>query len=478
MRSIALPGVAELRPMAVTMAATVASYGSALLLDRITPLRTEIIVLAVVVPVMLGGLARRVDPRVRLLALPAIPVATLVAAGIGTRMYGERALLGSALFVLAISATVWIRRWGARATVLGALVTVPLLATLVAPVPPGARNELWAAVVGLLAFGWVSIAHLVAERTGFTGGHVEPAASVPSSRRTVRPSTRMAVQLGVALAAAFVLGHVLLGAHWPWVVLTAFIVCSGNRGRGDVVLKGLQRVLGASVGTLLATGVALLFAPRDPAQVVAIFVVLALGTWARSASYAYWAACVTAALALLYGYFGQTGTHLLLTRVWGIVLGGALGVLACWFILPIRTTDVVRRRTADALAALTDALKAGPDEAGCRRFDHAVRSLTQVAPPLELHRRLTAAWHDDPHHVEACGELERCISPMWTIGQASADVLAEPEIVRARTEVLGAVVARRRAMTTGAAVRGDLDQRVRDLGDAVGRASARLGPVS
>lgn len=147
----------------------------------------------------------------------------------------------------------------------------------------------------------------------------------------------MAAQMGVALGAAFAVGHLVLGEHWAWVVLTAFVVCSGNRGRGDVVDKSLLRVAGAGVGTAAATILAGLFGPADPWQVVAIFVLLALGTWSRPLSYAYWAACITAALAFLYGYFGQTAPSLLFERLGGILLGGVLGVAASWFVLPVRT---------------------------------------------------------------------------------------------------------------------------------------------
>ena len=46
----------------------------------------------------------------------------------------------------------------------------------------------------------------------------------------------------------------MFGSHWIWVVLTAYIVCSGNRGRGDVVHKSAIRVIGAACGTLAPNG--------------------------------------------------------------------------------------------------------------------------------------------------------------------------------------------------------------------------------
>ncbi len=74
-----------------------------------------------------------------------------------------------------------------------------------------------------------------------------------------------------------------------------------------------------------------------------IFVLLAFGVWLRSVSYAYWTACLTGVLALLYGYYGQAGAGLLRERLAAVALGAAIGLAAAWFVLPVRTGDVLRR---------------------------------------------------------------------------------------------------------------------------------------
>jgi uncharacterized membrane protein YccC len=73
----------------------------------------------------------------------------------------------------------------------------------------------------------------------------------------------MALQMGAALAIAFAAGRTLFGVHWSWLVMTAFIVSSGNRGRGDVLYKSGLRIAAAAMGTVAATLLAGRFAPGD-----------------------------------------------------------------------------------------------------------------------------------------------------------------------------------------------------------------------
>jgi uncharacterized membrane protein YccC len=144
----------------------------------------------------------------------------------------------------------------------------------------------------------------------------------------------MALQMAAAVAAAFTLGRLLFDHHWPWMVLTAYVAASGNRGRNDVVHKGAERLIGACGGTLLATGVAAAgITGRTSAAL--IFAVLAVALWLRPLNYAYWAAGMTTALSLLLGYFGQDAQSLLPTRLEAIAVGAVLAVASAWWILPV-----------------------------------------------------------------------------------------------------------------------------------------------
>lgn len=429
------PGLTRLRAAAVTMAAALASFGSALLVAHLARLPAGIAILAVAIGLSVGRIRQR--PGSKPPGLPGLLVLPLVAAGaseISTQMF-EHPDLGDALFVLAVSASIWVRRFGPLATRAGALASVPLAAILIIPAPaitaPGSSGNTpwWAALIAVIALAWSGAVQLIAGRIRLLPRPSAPPALVsraaspgPRSRRRTPASTRMALQMAAAIAAAFAVGRSLYPAHWMWVVLTAFIVCSGNRSRGDVAHKAVMRVLGAAAGTIVATALTGAFPPADTWSVVAIFAVLTIGLWLRPVNYAYWAAGMTAAMALLYGYYGQRGIHLLGDRVEAIAIGAALGIAASWIIFPTRTTDLVRRDLALALAALSDYLAAaGIDTAALprlqARFEQAVAALQQATSPLQL---LPPPWRAGHDYLSAVTALRQCAATLPAITRQAA----------------------------------------------------------
>jgi len=242
--------------------------------------------------------------------------------------------------------------------------------------------------------------------------------------------------------------------HWVWTPLTAFIVCSGTRGRGDVVHKGLLRALGAALGTVVATEIAGAFGVQDKTAVVLIFAVLALASWLRPVSYAYWAGCVTAGLSLLYGYFGENAPALLHIRLEAILLGAGIGIAASWLILPVRTSDVVRRRLADALTVLAEILvptrrePAALEELAVLLERHVV-ALERVASPLRAHRLLVRCVSSEPHQADAIDAMRHCVPAAHVLVHcASTDgkVLMGPPVADLEAKLLANVTRVRRAV--------------------------------
>ncbi|MFJ2960334.1 FUSC family protein [Streptomyces sp. NPDC087270] len=221
-------------------------------------------------------------------------------------------------------------------------------------------------------------------------------AARPGGWRNPQPQARLAAQLAVAMAAAFAVGHLVFPRHWSWVMITAFVVCSAARGRGDVVHRSGLRVAGAFIGAVTGTLVAHLVAGDDAAAITVIFCYLLVGLWLRETTYAAWAFCVTSLLAVLYGLNGEQGGALLVQRPEGILLGSACGIAAAYFVLPLPTATVLRGRAARALRVLADLLVAArapeprPAEIRrlARRFDRATRELAVAAAPARAHRTL------------------------------------------------------------------------------------------
>lgn len=443
------------------------TYGWALLIEHAAGLHVDSVVQAVVIASSLGRVQRVLDHTDR---LPACVVLPCAAAGgtESTTLIQRHPTVGDAVFVLVMAGAIWLRRFGVRATGVGTLLVLPLVAILVVPggtAPAGGHERTgWAAVMALVAVVWGSLLTWAARRTRLIRRPpaAEVAAAAAGPRRGGIPaSIRMASQMASALAAAFTVGRMLWPDHWTWVVLTAFLVCSGARSRADVLVKGVWRTLGAAVGTVVAGALAGSFGPRSDTVVVLIFAVLAVATWLRELSYAYWAGCVTAVLSLLYDWFGQSPGALLHTRLAGIAVGAALGTAASWLVLPIRTSSAVRARTAAALAALTELLEADwHDGRAVRmaraRFSHRVEQLGVTTAPLRilavppLPRALSVRRRRSVDALRAVVAVRHCVGPVGdlaTAATAAPDALADdPSLCGRRGEVAAHTLAVRRAI--------------------------------
>ncbi|GCD98489.1 FUSC family protein [Embleya hyalina] len=441
------------RATTVAMVSVLAAYGSALLLQRAAHLHADIVVATVVIALTLARAQRDADPLDRALAGLVLPPVAMLAAEIGA-LIPRHPAVGGTLFTLAMATTVELRRFAPRVAAAGNVAALPLVASLILPAvgtrPPDHTHTLWVGLSTLVTAVWVGAVHQVVASPR-PGPRPTGAPAPTGPRRRLAPSTRMALQTGLALGAAFTLGHRFWPTHWSWAVLTTYLVCAGTRGRGDALHRGVLRTAGAAAGTLLATVLGGTFAAHDAGAVPVMFALLALGSWLRTIDYAYWAACVTAVLSLLYGYFGQPAPDLLVDRLAAILLGAALGVAAAWLILPIRTVDILRRRVADALAALTPILAGPPGISGTpppsdhpvHRFDAAVAALHPLEPALRAHHRLVRRRRPGPHPVQAIDAVRACVGPAHRLAEAAPGHTPTAE---ARTAVAANVGAVRRAI--------------------------------
>ncbi len=382
---------------------------------------------AIVAAVLALTLARR--PLARSLREGALAAAMLAGIGVAALGVGRLLLvappLGAALFTAGMALALLLHGGTPFARRIGRLMALPLVAILVvpraAPVPADASlaSLVLTLLAGPVAYGCVALVRLLRPSNrsvaGGSGTAEGPDDRSPASG-SLRPPVhaRLAVQAAVGLGSAFALGFAFFPGHWAWVVVTAFIVGAGARGRGDAAYKALLRLGGALVGTLAAVAVGATLAPTGLAEAATIFALLFFGIWLRTATYAAWAACVTVILGLLAGPEHAAAGSLLRERLAAIVVGGACAVAAAWFVLPIRTHAVIRRRLNETLIAF-DALAAhahlGEAEAAAyrARFAQRLADLREVAGPVRLHRLLVARKH--PNHAAAWIAATAALAP-------------------------------------------------------------------
>jgi hypothetical protein len=399
--------------------------------------------------------------RGRIEALILLPVVGLGTAGVAY-LFVVIPIVGAVAFVVAMFLSIWLRRFGSTWTRVGTMIALPFITLLIAPGAGVGTTPLGVALLSVVVLVIVVALRLLAEVTRFIPRPVRvPAATTPPDeadappadatdappaapasagpKRRLVPSDRMAIQMAIALAAAFVIGALLFPEHIAWVVLTAFIVNSGNRGRADVLYKSGLRIVGAGVGTVVAS-VSLVAVPpghsllQGPPLVIVLLVILAIGLWLREWTYAAWAVVMPLVITLLQGAAIQetsvpTGTQLWI-RILAIIVGAVCGIAAAWFVLPVRSEGVVRKRIAGALAALSEFIAARDP-----RTDHdltvGLEKLDEIAPPWIALEKVTG-WRKTSRKPGQWIDL---------VHETSALVRAKPDVSGGARRALG--VARR-----------------------------------
>jgi uncharacterized membrane protein YccC len=395
--------------------------------------------------------------RGRLEALVLLPVVALLTAGVGY-LFVTLPILGATAFVAAMFLSIYLRRFGPAWTRVGSLIALPFITLLIAPGAGVGTTPAGVALLSVVVLVIVVALRVLAEVTRFVprvrraptlaaqttsdradGSDTSSAADTsisstapkaptapdaptasPAPAAPARPpsgtrpiaSTRMAIQMAIALTAAFVVGYLVFPQHVTWVVLTAFIVYSGNRGRADVLYKSGLRIVGAAIGTIVASvGLVWLTPALQPGQgsslpgsllqgsllqgptlVILLLVILGIGLWLREWTYAAWAVVMTLVITLLQGaaipVAAGAGGEQLWVRILAIIVGAACGLAASWFVLPVRSEGVVRKRVSEALATLGEFAN-DPNPLTNHDLGVALDKLDEVAKPWDALERVT-----------------------------------------------------------------------------------------
>jgi uncharacterized membrane protein YccC len=345
------------------------------------------------------------DARGRIEAAVALPLIGLAAAGIGALLV-HVPVVGAVVYVLGMTLSVWLRRFGAVPRRIGGLLVLPFVALLVAPVPIPQHpvgplaGVAWLVppIVALVSFAWVTLLQLGARAIRLLPPR-QPAWQRPAPapraadapRARVTPTDRLALQMGLSLAAAFAIGFLLFGDRWAWIVLTVVVVAVGNAGRADVLYKGIQRLAGAAIGTLLALAPAAHLGPPTVGSAAALVAIVFVAVLLREFGYLWWALFFTLAIALVQSFGGAVGGggggFLLGERLEEILIGSALALAVAWVVLPVRSERTVRRRLGAVLSALQERM-AVQDDATAHDLRGALADLAKVSKPYDAWLRI------------------------------------------------------------------------------------------
>jgi hypothetical protein len=209
---------------------------------------------------------------------------------------------------------------------------------------------------------------------------VSKTASEEAGRFGLPPNVRIALQMGVAVTIALVLGDQLDQKRWYWAVIAAFVTFMGAHNAGEQLRKGTLRVIGTVAGVLVGALSAHLVGPHLFAALAIIMGSLFLGLFLMRSSYAWFVVSITIALSQLYVQLGEYSDGLLMLRLEETALGAAVALLTVLVVMPLRTKRVVLVATREYLTALDELVgaigePAGDMRAAARRLDVAYQAL-------------------------------------------------------------------------------------------------------
>ena len=216
-------------------------------------------------------------------------------------------------------------------------------------------------------------------------------------RIRLAPYARVAIQMGVAVGAAIIVGDALSGRRFYWAVIAAFVTFMGANTAGEQVRKSLFRVLGTVVGVLAGAVLAHLVGDVVWLQVVVVLVSLFLGLYLFRVNYAFMVIGITVMVSQLYVELDEFSNSLLLLRLAETSVGAGVAILTVLLVLPLhvgRVARVAARQEVEALADLADraldrladpASAVGSDlalRAAARRVDVAYQALVATVRPM------------------------------------------------------------------------------------------------
>ncbi len=220
-----------------------------------------------------------------------------------------------------------------------------------------------------------------------------PVDAEPADDPSMNPYTRAAIQVAVATSSAMVLGDLISPNRWYWAVMTAFLVFNGVTTRGELLTKAGNRILGTVTGVVAGVLLAAAVGDQQILQMALIVVCVFFGFWLLAINYALLVFFVTVLLALLYGLLGQFSIDVLEVRIYETAAGAAMGTLAAFVVLPVKTRSTVLAKVEACLTQMSELIDASIEAVispgsgadlvtTSRALDAAVQDVMTAAKPL------------------------------------------------------------------------------------------------
>ncbi|MDO5741224.1 MAG: FUSC family protein [Ornithinimicrobium sp.] len=217
----------------------------------------------------------------------------------------------------------------------------------------------------------------------------------PTDAPSMNPYTRAAIQVAVATSAAMLLGDLISPNRWYWAVMTAFLVFTGVTTRGELLTKAGNRILGTVLGVVAGVLLAAAVGDQPIVQMALIVVCVFFAFWLLAINYALLVFFITVLLALLYGLLGQFSIDVLEVRIYETAAGAAMGILASFVVLPVRTRSTVQEKVEGYLTLMSELIDASVESVIApgsdvdlvtisRSLDTSLQGVITAAKPLSL----------------------------------------------------------------------------------------------
>lgn len=286
-----------------------------------------------------------------------------------------------------------------------------------------------------------------------------------TDRVRLAPYTRVAIQMGVAVGGAIILGVQLSSERFYWAVIAAFVTFMGANSTVEQVRKGFFRVVGTVVGILIGSLLVTLIGHNAYGSIAVILGALFFGIYLLRVNYAFMVVGVTIMVSQLYQQLGEFSNSLLVLRLEETAVGAAFAMIVALTVLPLRTRrvlDVGMRALVEAVGQLVEHASdhlLGDDHdlgntmrADARAVDAAYQALIATAKPLR--RSLVGKLDDDIASALVLASAARNYSRNLVADTEVATLIDDTErraFLRARSALLAAIE------VVGAAVTGARD---------------------